>query len=137
LRPWVSWVRIFNKLTQKWRANPLKDVMNIKTISGAELAQRRTQNPNLQILDVREWWEVERAKLPGCLHLPLSEFSQWSTQVRELLDPDQPVVVVCHHGVRSAQVCAWLMEQGYTQVENLGGGLEAYALYVDPTLPRY
>ena len=120
-----------------WQEPSLKDVMRIKTISAADFAQKRAQNPNLQVLDVREWWEVERAKLPGCLHLPLSEFSQWSSQVQELLDPNQPVVVICHHGVRSAQVCAWLQDQGYAQVENLGGGLEAYALQVDPTLPRY
>jgi rhodanese-related sulfurtransferase len=109
----------------------------INQISGSDLAQQLAQNPSLQILDVREWWEVERAKLPNCLHLPLSEFAHWSVQIRELLDPHQPVVVVCHHGVRSAQVCAWLLEQGYAQVANLAGGLEAYALQVDPTLPRY
>ncbi|MEN9216860.1 MAG: rhodanese-like domain-containing protein [Gloeomargarita sp. HHBFW_bins_162] len=101
------------------------------------MTQLLTANPTLQLLDVREWWEVERAKLPGCLHLPLSEFSQWSPQVQELLDPNQMVVVICHHGVRSAQVCAWLLEQGYTQVVNLAGGLEGYALQVDPTFPRY
>ncbi|APB33111.1 Rhodanese-related sulfurtransferase [Gloeomargarita lithophora Alchichica-D10] len=109
----------------------------INQVSGTDLAQRLAQTPDLQLLDVREWWEVERAKLPGCLHLPLSEFSQWSTQMQELLDPKQPVVVVCHHGVRSAQVCAWLLSQGYPQVENLAGGLDAYALQVDPGLPRY
>ena len=108
-----------------------------KQISGSDLVQQLAQTPDLQILDVREWWEVERAKLPNCLHLPLSEFAHWSVQIRELLDPHQPVVVVCHHGVRSAQVCAWLLEQGYAQVANLAGGLEAYALQVDPTFPRY
>ncbi|MCS7032044.1 MAG: rhodanese-like domain-containing protein [Gloeomargarita sp. SKYG116] len=109
----------------------------IRHISGKELAEWRQQNPHLQILDVREWWEVERAKLPGCLHLPLSEFSLWSPQIKELLDPEQEVVVICHHGVRSAHVCAWLINQGYRQVCNLAGGLEAYALYADPTFPRY
>lgn len=109
----------------------------INQISPSELSQQLAQTPDLQILDVREWWEVERAKLPGCLHLPLSEFSQWSVQIQELLDPNQPVVVVCHHGVRSAQICTWLLSQGYTQVDNLAGGLDAYALQVDPSLPRY
>lgn len=109
----------------------------INQISGSALAQRLAHNPELQLLDVREWWEVQRARLPGCLHLPLSEFALWSTQIQELLSPDQPIVVICHHGVRSAQVCAWLLSQGYTQVENLAGGLDAYALQVDASLPRY
>ncbi|MCS6782424.1 MAG: rhodanese-like domain-containing protein [Gloeomargarita sp. SKYBB_i_bin120] len=109
----------------------------IQQVSPVELAERRRQNPYLQVLDVREWWEVERARLPDCLHLPLSEFAQWSTQIRSLLDPEQEVIVICHHGVRSAWVCAWLMEQGYQQVRNLAGGLEAYARYADPTFPRY
>ncbi|MEN9206734.1 MAG: rhodanese-like domain-containing protein [Gloeomargarita sp. GMQP_bins_120] len=109
----------------------------LRQMNAHDFAARRRQNPYLQVLDVREWWEVERACLPGCLHLPLSEFALWSPQIKELLDPAQEVVVVCHHGVRSAQVGAWLLDQGYTQVANLAGGLDAYALLVDPTLPRY
>ncbi len=90
-----------------------------------------------QCIDVREASELELAALPGFLHLPLSQFSDWSSKIHDLLDAQTRTLVLCHHGMRSAQMCGWLMQQGFTQVENIAGGIDAYAIRVDPSVPRY
>lgn len=91
----------------------------------------------LQLIDVREPSELAIAQLPGFLPLPLSQFAEWSPIVTQQLDPQAETVVMCHHGMRSAQMCYWLMSQGFTNVKNLIGGIDAYSVVVDPTVPRY
>jgi rhodanese-related sulfurtransferase len=86
---------------------------------------------------VREGEEVAIATLPGFKHLPLSDFAQWSDQIQTQFDPHQETLVLCHHGLRSAQMCQWLMRQGFTNVKNVRGGIDAYTRLVDPTLPQY
>lgn len=90
-----------------------------------------------QLIDVREPWEVATVALPGSLNLPLSQFPEWSERVQVWIDPGRPAAILCHHGIRSAQVCAWLCHQGYTQVHNVTGGIDAYARRVDASLPCY
>ena len=85
------------------------------------------------VLDIRETWEVERASISGAHHLPMSQIV---ARVSEL-DPQQPVICMCHHGGRSMQVGAWLETQGFVHVTNLTGGIEAWSLEVDATTPRY
>ena len=91
----------------------------------------------LQLLDVREDWEVAVAcvQLPGVQHhhIPMG---QVPARLAEL-NPVQPVVCLCHHGMRSAQVVAFLLRQGYDRVYNLTGGIDAWSLDVDPRVPRY
>lgn len=101
------------------------------------LAQRLAAGENLQLIDVREAQELAIARLDGFEHFPLSEFNQWAEQVPVRLDPDAETVVMCHHGMRSAQMCQWLLGQGFTQVKNLVGGIDAYSCVVDPAVPRY
>lgn len=86
-----------------------------------------------QLLDVRESWEVERAAIPGALHIPLAELP---SRLRDI-DPHRPVIVVCHHGVRSWHAACFLLEHGFTDVVNLAGGIDAWSREVDPALPRY
>jgi rhodanese-related sulfurtransferase len=93
-------------------------------------------NSAVQLVDVREPAELALAQLPGFLNLPLSQFNDWGTDIDHHLEADQPTVVICHHGVRSAQMCQRLSQQGFSQLYNLTGGIDAYAL-VDPTIPRY
>jgi len=101
-------------------------------------AQRLQQRPDeLQLIDVREPWEVEKAAIPGCIVLPLSQFGQWEGQIHDHLDPAAETIVLCHHGIRSAQMCQWLATQGFTQVKNLVGGIDAYSMQVDNSVPRY
>ncbi|URR35132.1 rhodanese-like domain-containing protein [Thermosynechococcus sp. HN-54] len=103
-----------------------------------ELAARlATEVETLQLIDVREPAEWDIVHLPPFTLLPLSEFPQWSPQIRQLFDPDRETLVLCHHGVRSAQMGYWLIQQGFRNVKNIVGGIDAYAAAVDPSLPRY
>ncbi|NJK38215.1 MAG: rhodanese-related sulfurtransferase [Oscillatoriales cyanobacterium RM2_1_1] len=96
-----------------------------------------TSSPSIQLVDVREPEELAIAQIEGFLNLPLSQFSAWSGQVQAHLDPEVETWVLCHHGIRSAQMCQWLMQQGFQNVKNILGGIDAYSLEVDPTVPRY
>jgi rhodanese-related sulfurtransferase len=110
----------------------------VAQISVEELASRLAENTQgLQLLDVREPQEVAIAHIEGFEVLPLSEFAEWSEQVPTRFDPQTETVVMCHHGMRSAQMCQWLMQQGFTNVKNLVGGIDAYSMRVDPTIPQY
>ncbi|WP_448526228.1 rhodanese-like domain-containing protein [Parathermosynechococcus lividus] len=107
-------------------------------ISVKELAQRlASEAPMLQLIDVREPSEWAIAHLPHFTLLPLSQFAEWSPQIRQIFDPTKETLVLCHHGVRSAQMGHWLVQQGFCNVKNIVGGIDAYATAVDPTLPRY
>ncbi|NEO99158.1 MAG: rhodanese-related sulfurtransferase [Symploca sp. SIO2E9] len=111
---------------------------SIPEISVEELAQRiALSSDTLQLIDVREVQEVEIAHLEGFEVLPLSEFAQWSDQITTRFDRDNETLVMCHHGVRSAQMCQWLASQGFTNVKNISGGIDAYSLLVDDRIPRY
>lgn len=91
----------------------------------------------LQLIDVREPEEVATAAIAGFINLPLSQFTNWADQIQTQFDPEAETLVLCHHGMRSAQMCQWLQAQGFTQVKNIVGGIDAYALEVDPTIPLY
>lgn len=107
-------------------------------ISVQELANRIAEaGDRIQLVDVREPAELAIAQLEGFTNLPLSQFSQWSEEIQTRLNPQQETIVLCHHGVRSGQMCHWLLNQGFTHVKNVVGGIEAYALRVDSTIPRY
>jgi rhodanese-related sulfurtransferase len=86
---------------------------------------------------VREYSEVAIAKIEGFRVLPLSEFEQWSSNITKYFDPDQETWVMCHHGMRSAQMCQWLLNQGFTKVKNITGGIEAYSTQIDSSIARY
>jgi len=102
------------------------------------LARRlQTGLENVQLIDVREPWEVERAAIADFVNLPLSAFADWETQIHQHFDADTETIVMCHHGMRSAQMCQWLSQQGFTHVKNLVGGIDAYAIQVDASMPRY
>ena len=110
----------------------------IPQISVAELGRLlKTPADAIQFVDVREAWELELAKLEGFKHVPLSEFADWSNNIQARLDPEKETIVLCHHGVRSAQMCQWLQTQGFAQVKNVVGGIDAYAIVVDPSIPQY
>lgn len=110
----------------------------IPQISVEELVQRRQElSDGLQLIDVREQEEVAIACLEGFKNLPLSEFAEWSDQILNRFDPDSETLVLCHHGSRSAQMCQWLIGQGFTNVFNIAGGIDAYSCLIDPSIPRY
>lgn len=110
----------------------------IPSISVTEFAQRIAMaETELQLIDVREPDEVAIACLPNFKIYPLSQFAQWSTTLTTTLKPHGETYVLCHHGIRSAQMCQWLRSQGFTNVTNIQGGIEAYANLVDGAIARY
>lgn len=110
----------------------------ITQISVNELAlYLANKDANIQLIDVREPQEVAIAQITGFVNLPLSEYAQWSEQVPNMFNPEAETLVLCHHGVRSAQMCQWLVSQGFSDVKNVAGGIDAYSLLVDSSIPQY
>jgi len=85
------------------------------------------------LLDVREQWEFDIVHLPGSVLIPLSQLPQRLAG----LDADRPVVVICHHGVRSRTAAKLLEQSGFTKVINLKGGIDAWARELNPNMPVY
>jgi rhodanese-related sulfurtransferase len=101
-------------------------------VTPKELRQHFDQKKALLILDVREPFEHEIANLGGIL-IPLGELPARFTE----LDPEAHTVVLCHHGIRSAQAVAFLRSKGFTNTHNLAGGIDRWSNEVDPNTPTY
>lgn len=86
-----------------------------------------------QLVDVREPWEYRISHIAGSLHIPMGQIPARA----EELEAQSDVVVICHHGARSAQVAMYLEKQGFARVHNLEGGVDAWARSVDPAMPVY
>ncbi|OUL20713.1 rhodanese-like domain-containing protein [Nostoc sp. 106C] len=111
---------------------------SISQISVEELAQRLSaQDSSIQLVDVREPQELAIASIEGFVNFPLSEFAEWGDQIPTILNPHAETLVLCHHGMRSAQMCQWLVAQGFTNVKNISGGIDAYSNLVDHSIPQY
>lgn len=107
-------------------------------ITVEELAQRlSSDDATVQLVDVREPQELDIAQIEGFVNFPLSQFDEWAKQIPSRFDPHTETLVLCHHGVRSAQMCQWLIAQGFTNVKNVAGGIDAYSQLVDPSIPVY
>ncbi len=85
------------------------------------------------LLDVREPWEFERCNLENSLLVPMRQIPSAMNE----LDPDSEIVVICHHGIRSRAVAAYLSNNDFSQVINLSGGIDAWAKQVDSSMPTY
>jgi len=85
------------------------------------------------LLDVREHVEIEIASLPGAVHIPMGEVPARFME----LDRGTPLVVMCHLGGRSRRVAEYLIGNGFSQVFNLRGGIDAWSTEIDPQVPRY
>jgi rhodanese-related sulfurtransferase len=110
-----------------------------RSLPARELQQRLERGEAIQLVDVREAEELALARLPlPVLHLPLSRSTEWMERLDALLDASRPVAVFCHAGVRSWHFGCWLMQQkGFPQVWNLQGGIDAWSVEVDRSVPRY
>jgi len=98
-----------------------------------DLKSRIDRNERPILVDVRDAWETKLCRLDNALHIPMEEL-EFRT---EELNPADEIVVYCHHGVRSAAVADYLRRLGFTRVQNLAGGLDAWAAAVDPSMRRY
>jgi rhodanese-related sulfurtransferase len=106
---------------------------HISEISPRQLKARLERPDAPLILDVREPEELALARLPHAVHIPMGDLPQRLSE----LDPEREIVVVCHHGIRSAQVAIYLARAGFERVSNLAGGIDAWAEEADPSTPRY
>ncbi len=108
--------------------------LNIKEIDAPELAQRlENDHDHVCVVDVREPVEVSAGTIPGAVHIPMRSIPWHAGE----LDRDKDLVIICRSGARSAQVCAFLQQQGFDNVYNLRGGLIAWARAGLPAaLPR-
>jgi rhodanese-related sulfurtransferase len=119
-----------------------QEEFDLPEVSAQELPAWMQERPELVVLDVRERYEFPRARFPGdrVVYAPLSDLARKHIEAlpeRLRTDKTVPLVVICHHGIRSAQVVAWLRDMGWESVYNLAGGIDAYARRVDPSVGFY
>lgn len=103
------------------------------SITPKELKGRLDKGDKIFLLDVREDWEYSLAKIEGSVLVPLGTLPQSLGKI----DRDAEIVAYCHHGMRSADATDLLLQQGFPNVKNLVGGIDAWSVQVDASVPRY
>lgn len=111
----------------------------VQQVAAAQFAQWRDAQAPRQplVLDVREPWEVQTASVrPDGFELRVIAMGEIPSQLAQL-PKDRPIACLCHHGMRSLQVAHFLQQQGYADVVNLQGGIDAWSVSLDPSVARY
>ena len=103
-------------------------------ITPEQLKKLHEQRSDYKLVDVREPWEFQTAKIEGATLMPVGDVP---SRAHQELDPEQHIVVYCHHGVRSMNVTSWLRQQGFEKAQSLAGGIDRWAREVDPSVPKY
>ena len=114
------------------------ELMDVAAVADA----RSTVLAKAVFLDVREPWEFELARISNSVNVPMSTLARRVDEVRALQHAaddtgDAPVVVICHHGLRSMQCAQFLAGHGLGNLINLSGGIDAWSARVDPAVPQY
>lgn len=109
----------------------LKNMLPIE-VTAEDVQKKRKAGEDFMLLDVREPSEVQTARVEGATIIPMGEIP---ARLNEL--PDKPIVVMCHHGVRSLKVTTWLRQHGFDNVQSMRGGIDAWSKTVDPKVPTY
>ena len=102
-------------------------------IQPEEVSRLRAAGEHFTFLDCREPWEYQTARIEGTTHIPMQDIP---ARIQEL-DPDDHIVVICHHGVRSMNVAAWLRQLGYEKSQSVAGGIDRWSRTIDPKVPVY
>lgn len=103
-------------------------------ITPEEVKRKIDAGGSLSLVDVREPWEFERAWIDGAKLMPMGDVP---SRAHQELDPEDHIVVICHHGVRSMNVTAWLRQQGFEKAQSMRGGIDAWSRVVDRNVPVY
>lgn len=111
----------------------VEDEVNVEEIEPEQVNLLLAQGEHLILLDVREPYEFERARIDHALLIPLGELSG---RVGEL-DSNANIIVICHHGMRSHAAVGFLQSSGFKRVRNLRGGIDSWSSKVDSGVPRY
>ena len=112
---------------------PDTDHLADHTINAIQLSGELASATPPLLIDVREPWEAELVSIPGSVLIPLGELPERISE----LDSDADIVLYCHHGMRSDRALQFLQRMEFSRVRHLTGGVDAYAVKVDPSLPRY
>lgn len=107
--------------------------MLYESILPSELDIRLKNGEEVNLIDVREPMEYQIAHIESAKLLPLSQFNEWIND----LNPEDEIIVMCHHGIRSANLCMFLIRNGFAKVINLDGGIDLWSKEVDSSVPRY
>ena len=107
----------------------------MEQISPLALKERLDSEHPPRLLDVREIHEHDLVSLPGATLIPLGQLAQRVDEIEGW--KHEPVVVLCHHGIRSQHAIAFLSSVGFQHLENLQSGIDGFAALADPSLPRY
>lgn len=105
-------------------------------ISPAEVKRKLDAGEPLVLIDVREPFEVQLSCIAGAELIPMDRIPAQQQRLEGLSD-ETPLVIYCHHGMRSLQVVAWLRRQGIENCQSLSGGIDLWSTEVDPAVPRY
>jgi rhodanese-related sulfurtransferase len=115
--------------------------MNITEISIQSLHSKMQSKEQFVILDVREYLEIEKVNLDDSriAIVPMSQIAQKGIDVfpEELQNKETEIIIICHHGIRSAQVTNWLSTQGWKKIYSLKGGINAFAQQIDQSIGFY
>ncbi|MFI5114322.1 MAG: rhodanese-like domain-containing protein [Terriglobales bacterium] len=103
-------------------------------ISSSQVKSFQKRGEKFTLLDVREPWELEKVRLDGAKHIPMGDIP---ARAHLELDPDDRIIVVCHHGMGSLSVASWLRQQGFEKAQSMRGGIDGWARTVDPKVPLY
>jgi rhodanese-related sulfurtransferase len=103
-------------------------------ITPEEVKMKLDRGEEFTLVDVREPWEVETAHLDAAILIPVGDVP---SRAHQELDPEDHIVVICHHGVRSMSVTAWLRQQGFEKAQSMRGGIDTWSRRVDGTVPTY
>jgi rhodanese-related sulfurtransferase len=103
-------------------------------ITPAEVKRRMDAREEFSLIDVREPEEHDICRIPGATLIPMREISK---QFERLEESAPPLIVFCHHGVRSLTVVSWLRDQGFNECTSMAGGIDAWSREIDPEVPRY
>jgi rhodanese-related sulfurtransferase len=113
----------------------------LQEITPTELSRKLSSDSDFVIIDVRETWELDYAHIddPRLAHVPMSEIKRLRQEAfpEKLRIPSTEIVVMCHHGVRSANVTLWMGQNGWKNVSSLAGGIDAYASEIDSSVGFY
>lgn len=128
-RQGLTWVRE----QAHCRGMAVKFVGGVQEIEPQQLQEFIKNHPGTQVVDVREDWERKKAKIPNTQHIPLGQISS----ARNQLKTDKPVITYCKSGRRSLNAAEILNNMGFMEVYTLKGGITAYSVEVDTSIPKY
>lgn len=111
----------------------MEDLLSNIEVAPREVKELLSRGGKVLLVDVREQWEYDAARIEGAVLIPLGEIPSNLA----CLERAEQIVLFCHHGMRSLDAAAWLRSQGVQGARSMTGGIERWSREIDPTVPRY